>query len=134
MKTITTLILLLAILSAGNLAHAAPVVVATNPVNGAQHVYVGMSATVTFSVPVDASTINAASFVLKQNDDMGHVILARITYVEPTAIFTPLNNLEADTWHTCIITTEVKDHAGEPLKVDHVWLFKTGGLPPLTHE
>ena len=131
MKTNATLILLLTILSAGNLSHAAPVVVATNPVNGAQHVYVGMSATVTFSVPIDASTVNATSFVLKQNDDMGHVILARITYVEPTAIFTPLNNLEADSWHTCIVTTEVTDHAGQPLAVDHVWLFKTGGLPPL---
>jgi hypothetical protein len=103
-----------------------PVVVSTDPANGAANVALNKVVTATFSTVMNASTVNATTFQLKQGVT---VIAGTVTYNGFTASFTPLLPLAPNTVYTGIITTGVRDTAGNSLNANYTWSFATGAIP-----
>ena len=98
----------------------APTVSATNPIDGATGVAV---ITASFSEPMLASTITTTTFTVS---GPGAVPVAgTVAYNTSTniATFTPTSALTLGAAYTALITTGVKDLAGNPLAVNHAWNF-----------
>jgi len=105
---------------------AVPIVVSTDPANGATNVAINKIVTATFSTNMNPATINATTFILKQ----GSVnVPGVITYSGMTATFTPAVPFTPSTLYTGTITTGAKDVAGNALASDYTWSFATGSLP-----
>lgn len=77
--------------------------------------------TISFSKPMDASSITSESFTLN-NDTRGTV---SYDSANMTAKFEPLTDLAYNTIYTVIITNEVRDAAGNYLDTDYTWKFTT---------
>jgi hypothetical protein len=106
---------------------APPTVVSTVPMNGATNVAVNTTISATFSVPMDATTINTTTFTL-----MGPgatAVTGSVNYAGNTATFTQVSVLASSTLFTATITTGAKDPTGAPLAANFVWTFTT--VPPL---
>jgi hypothetical protein len=100
-----------------------PTVISTDPANAATFVPLDKKIAATFSEPMDPSTINTTTFILKQGVN---IIVGKVTYTDTTAIFSPLVPLAPNTTYTATITTGVKDLAGNALVINYVWSFTTG--------
>ncbi len=99
-----------------------PAVSSTNPANGATGVAV---ITAAFSEAMDASTINATTFMVKGpgvTPVAGSVTYDGTSYV---ATFTPTNSLPLSTAFAATITTGAKNAAGNALASPYVWNFST---------
>ncbi|RYZ62471.1 MAG: DUF3494 domain-containing protein [Chitinophagaceae bacterium] len=103
-----------------------PVVVSTNPANGAINVPTIQNITATFNEAMDAATINASSFMVKQGSTP---VAGTISYAGMMATFSPANPLAANTVYTATITSAAKDPAGTSMVTDYVWTFNTGAVP-----
>lgn len=103
-----------------------PIVVSTDPANGAINVATIKVITATFNEAMDPSTINATTFLLKQGTTP---IAGTVTYAGLTATFTPSSVLAGNTVYTATITTGSRDPAGNALVADYVWTFNTGAVP-----
>lgn len=103
-----------------------PIVVSTDPANGALNVATIKKVTATFNEAMDAATINATTFTLKQGTTP---VAGTITYNGLTATFTPTKALNGNTVYTATISTGVKDPAGSSPVADYVWSFNTGAAP-----
>lgn len=101
-----------------------PLVVSTNPTNGATSVPLDQIITVTFNEEMNPSTITLNSISINGPT----VVTGTISYSGLTATFTPLSPLEANTIYTGRVTTDVKDTRGNALQADYVWSFSTGLL------
>lgn len=99
-----------------------PTVISTDPANGATNVALNKIITATFSVPMDALTINTSTFTLKL---AGVPVSGTVSYIGSTATFTPDVNLISGKTYTATITTGAKNVAGTPLTADYVWTFDT---------
>jgi hypothetical protein len=108
----------------------APTVSSTNPADNAVGVTINSKLTATFSEEMSASTINAATFMLKGPGTTA--VAGTVTYVGTTATFTPSANLAGNTLFTATITTGVKDLAGNAMEGSFVWTFTTGATPDTT--
>lgn len=97
-----------------------PTIVSTSPANNATGVAVDTSITATFSENMDSSTINTSTFYI-----VG--ISGTVSYSGNTATFKPLTNLNYNTTYTAVITTGVKDVAGNAMTSDYIWSFTTTG-------
>jgi ketosteroid isomerase-like protein len=109
---------------------APPTVVSTIPANGATNVAVNTAISATFSVPMNATTINATTFTL-----MGPgatAVTGSVNYAGNTATFTPAAVLANNTLFTATITTGAEDPTGAPLSVNFVWTFTTAPPPAVT--
>ena len=105
---------------------SAPLVVSTDPANGASGVPLGKVISALFSKPMNLATINAQTFTLKQ----GLITIPGVvTYSGNTALFTPSSNLSPNTVYTGTITTGAKDVLGNSLLSNYVWSFNTGNTP-----
>ena len=103
-----------------------PVVVSTDPVNGAINVALNKVITATFSTVMNSSSISATTFLVKQ----GSVNITGVTtYAGMTASFTPSLPLSPSSVYTAIITTGARDTAGNALTTNHTWSFATGAVP-----
>lgn len=100
-----------------------PTVTSTVPSDEATGVAYNSALTATFSEAMKVSTLNDASFTLKQGIT---VIDGTVDYVGVMAIFTPLVNLTPDTEYTANISTEAEDRAGNALVSNYTWSFTTG--------
>ena len=102
------------------LDRTAPIVSATNPLNGATGVAV---VTASFSEAMMASTISTTTF--KVTGPGATPVAGTVTYDATTHIarFTPNSALALGTAYTATITTGAKDTSGNPLATDHVWTF-----------
>jgi hypothetical protein len=100
-----------------------PVVNSTDPDNNATGVAINRMVVVTFSEPMDQTTITTLTFTLKQGSTNvpGTVIL-----IGSTATFTPSNNLEASKIYTGTITTGAENVAGLALAGNYTFSFTTG--------
>jgi ketosteroid isomerase-like protein len=107
-----------------------PTVVSTTPLNGAVGVTKSTTVTATFSVPMDAATINATTFTVKGPG--ATAVAGAVTYAGNTATFTPTALLAGSTLYTATITTGAKDPTGAPLAADVVWTFTTAPTPAVT--
>jgi hypothetical protein len=109
-----------------------PTVTAVSPPSGASGVGTGTSVRASFSEPMIASTVTAASFELR---DAGNaVVAATVSYDGPTrtATLLPVAPLAAASLYTArvrggTIDPRVKDLAGNALAADVAWSFTTGG-------
>ena len=107
---------------------ACPIVIATNPVNGATFVPLGKIITVTFNEQMNPATITQASLVISGAGP----IAGTISYAGNTATFTPGAPLTPNTTYTGRVTTAVKDINGNALQADYTWSFSTGStLAPI---
>jgi hypothetical protein len=103
-----------------------PTITGTSPLNGATGVAVSSAITVTFSEPMDQSTINTTTFTVKTTS--GSVPVAgTVSYNTTTrvATFTPASALTANTSYTVTVTTGAKDLAGNALAVNASFAFTT---------
>ena len=100
-----------------------PIVVSTNPDKSATNVSINAKVHASFNEVMDSSTINTATFTLKQGTTM---IPGTITYTGVTATFTPFANLALNTIYTATITTGAKDKANNAMINDYAWSFTTG--------
>jgi Bacterial Ig-like domain len=111
-----------------------PTVSSVTPEDGAKDVTASANATATFSLAMDASTINTTTFTLTRHGDATPVA-ATVSY-DPTtnkATLDPDGNLEAGATYTATIKgggDGVKDIAGNALATEKVWSFTT--LPDTT--
>ena len=109
-----------------------PAVVVTNPSNSESNVARNKVITVNFSKPMEASTINASTFKVKQGSV---AVVGTISYSGTTATFIPVTSLAAQTQYNITVTTGAKDLEGNALVVDMLWSFTTSanaaGLAPV---
>ncbi len=106
-----------------------PTVSSTSPLNGATGTAVNGTVSADFSETMNAGTITAATFTLKQGLTP---IAGTVNYSGITAIFTPSGSLSPNTVYTATLTTGVTDLAGNPMSTDYTWSFTTGSTPDTT--
>ncbi len=103
-----------------------PVVVSTDPANGASEVSLSKAISATFSTQMDATTMVAANYFVRQ----GNILVpGAITYSGSTVVFTPTSPLTPNTVYTGTVTTGAKDIAGNAMAANFIWSFSTGGIP-----
>ncbi len=104
---------------------AAPTVTSTNPADNAIGVNLDASVNATFDEPMDASTINLATFTLTGPGST--VVAGKVSYDVPfnIATFTPTSPLASSTTYTATISNGAKDLAGNAL-ASTSWTFTTG--------
>ncbi|OOG68868.1 Ig-like domain-containing protein [Flavobacterium sp. A45] len=104
-----------------------PTVAVTDPLNNAINVALNQTVTADFSTIMDASTINATTFTLKQGTT---TITGTVSYSGTTASFNPTNSLVIGKVYTATITNGAKNAVGTALASDYVWEFTTILAPP----
>ena len=102
----------------------APTITLTSPVNNATGISLNKVIAVTFSEPMNPTTISATTLTVKQGTT---AVTGVVAYSGTTATFTPTNFLSAGTIYTVTMTTSATDVAGNPLAANTVWSFTTGG-------
>lgn len=135
-KLLTTLAISLVVLIAGckqddyvEINGICPLVIATDPTNGANSVPFNKVITAKFNEKMNAATITKSSFVILQGTT---AIDGEITYADSTATFIPTSALLPFTLYTGTIKSTVKDLAGNALQADYVWTFTTMPVINLT--
>jgi hypothetical protein len=105
-----------------------PTVTSVTPANGATGVILPTAVAVTFSEPIDPSTLTTSTFTLRTP---AGVVPATISYNVGTrvATLTPLATLATATTYTATVTTGVTDVAGNHLVNTFVASFTTAGTP-----
>jgi alpha-tubulin suppressor-like RCC1 family protein len=98
-----------------------PTVTSTVPVNGATDVEIDSAMQVTFSEPMDPTSITTATFTL----DRGVTGVVTYNALTNTATFTPTSNLDPYTLYTATVTTGVRDSAGNHMAANYTWTFTT---------
>jgi len=103
-----------------------PTVVATTPPTGATGVATNTAVTVSFSEPMDATSINGTTVRLNVTAG-GAPVAGTVTYNAGTntATFTPTAPLANNTGYTLTVTTGVRDVAGNTLLSDSTSTFTT---------
>jgi hypothetical protein len=112
----------------------APVVSTVTPAPGTSGVAGQATVAATFNEPMNAATIDLATFELR--DASGSLVPGTVRYdaAARTATLTPANVLQASTRFTARIKggaaePRVKDVAGNALAADATWLFTTAAAP-----
>lgn len=103
-----------------------PLVVSTDPINGAFNVALNKVVTATFSENMDPSSINGTTFLIKNGSA---TIPGTITYTGRVASFVPTGGLASNTLYTGTITIGARDISGNTLASDYTWTFTT--IPPV---
>jgi len=106
-----------------------PIVVSTNPENGAINVPLNQIISVTFNEEMNPETIDESSILITA---AGVPVIGTVNYSGTTATFTLASRLAANTVYTGRVKTSVKDKAGNALQTDYVWTFKTDVVPVVT--
>ncbi len=101
----------------------APTVTTVVPANNATAIAITSKPVVTFSEAMNAATITATTFTLKQGTT---VVAGTVAYAGTTATFTPTSSLVAGLVYTGTITTGAKDVAGNAIAANYTWSFTTG--------
>jgi hypothetical protein len=106
-----------------------PTVISTSPADLATGVGINTDVTATFSEAMNPSTINDATFTLKQGYSL---VPGAVTYLDGLngkATFHPTNNLAANTTYIAAVTTGARDLAGNKTSTPgdiKKWSFTTG--------
>ncbi|WP_425432403.1 Ig-like domain-containing protein [Granulicella pectinivorans] len=110
-----------------------PVVISTNPANGATGVLLNQAITAVFSKALTASTVNATSFTVTAG---GSAVAGTVSYSATgnVATFTPSASLAPGTLYTGTLTTAIADTASpsNSLATNYTWTFTTAFLPVVT--
>jgi Ice-binding-like/Bacterial Ig-like domain len=105
-----------------------PTVTSATPAAGATNVPVNQALGATFSVAMNAATIDAATFTLTGAG--GIAVAGTVAYTAAGATLTPTANLAYSTLYTATITTGATNSSGTPLASSYVWSFTTITPPP----
>jgi len=100
----------------------APIIISTDPENNTTAVPLNKIITATFSMPMNALTLNGTTFTVKQG---ANTVLGIISYSGSTVVFTPTLQLESNKIYTVTITTGASNIVGTPLAANYVWNFTT---------
>jgi hypothetical protein len=102
-----------------------PTLSSVSPASAAIGVSVSTPVTATFSEALDAATVSAASFTLR--DAAGALVNAAVAYNATTrvATLTPAAALTAQMLHTASVSTAVRDLSGNALATAQSWSFTT---------
>lgn len=99
-----------------------PTITLSSPLNNATGVPIGQKVVLTFSETMDASTLSALNFTLKQGET---AIAGTVSSTTTTVTFTPSANLETEKVFNATLTTGAKDIAGNSIASNHVVTFTT---------
>lgn len=104
---------------------SAPRVVLTDPADGEEGLALDTELYATFSEEMDPETLTVSTVTV--TGPGAAVVPGRVLYDALTqqVVFTPEDDLSADTTFIATITTGATDLAGNPLAEDHVWTFTT---------
>jgi hypothetical protein len=102
-----------------------PMVISTNPANGAQNVAINRDVDATFGIAMNPLTINSTTFTVAEG---ATPIAGTVSYAGTIATFTPTLNYPLNAVLTATITTGAQDVGGAPLLADYVWTFQTGAV------
>jgi hypothetical protein len=102
-----------------------PMVASTDPANNENNVVLNKVVSVTFNMPMKASTITGTTYTLKQGTN---AVSGVVTYSGTTAIFTPTLALAANTVYTATVSAAVTNLDNTRLPSDYVWKFTTGAI------
>jgi hypothetical protein len=105
----------------------APHVLSTVPALGAAGVAVGAPISVTFSKPVNCSTLTTSTFIV--NVAGGAALAGAVTCSGSTTTFTPSSALVLHTLYTGTITTGVTDLVGNVMVQNYTWNFEAVAGP-----
>ena len=104
-----------------------PTITATTPLAGASNVATSSQITATFSEAVQASTVSASTFIVKNSAGSSIPGTVSLTGTDnPKATFTPSSS--SSTSYTATISN-VKDLAGNTMSPAKSWSFNTGADP-----
>ncbi|MHB1278137.1 MAG: Ig-like domain-containing protein [Bacteroidia bacterium] len=106
-----------------------PIVILTDPFNGESNVALNKVITATFNEAMNATSLNGATFLLKQGTTS---ISGAVSYSNLVASFDPTVDLNPGTVYSCTITTGATDAAGNGLLNNYNWSFTTGLIPDNT--
>lgn len=110
----------------GGVVSPNPFVDSTVPADKDVDVSVTGKITVTFSEPMNPSTITTATFYAgTMSGSTLSIISGQVTYSGVTATFTPGSALEYGKTYTAVVTTDAEDTDGNPLQGKHEWSFAT---------
>jgi hypothetical protein len=109
--------------------NTAPTVTSTINANGATGVPTNTRIGATFSETMDADTLTAGSFSVKQGSN---TVPGTLAYAGLSVVFTPAAALTASTQYTVTVGTGAKDIAGNALAADYVWKWTTAATPDTT--
>ena len=109
-----------------------PTVSATTPTNGATNVPLTTGLTATFTEPVSASTVNGATFTLR--DSASNALSSTVAVSGATVSLTiaPGTPLQYGTTYTATLTTGITDLAGNALQNNFTWTVTTSIAPDTT--
>jgi hypothetical protein len=82
------------------------------------------SISATFSEEMDNATITATTFTLR--DNLGTLVPGTVSVANRTAAFQPAAQLAGFSVHTAMLSTDIRDAAGNSLRLAHAWTFTTG--------
>lgn len=103
-----------------------PTVVSSSPPPGMGGVATNQAVSVTFSEPMDPTSISDATFTMRRGVTP---IAATVTYAGLTAVLTPWEELAYDTEYTVTLSVDAVDLAGNALESAYEWRFTTGTEP-----
>jgi hypothetical protein len=110
-----------------------PVVVSTNPVNGATGVLLNQAISAAFSKPLTPATVSGSSFTVTAG---GTAVAGAVSYSSNgnVATFVPSASLAPGTVFTATLTTAITDTASpaNALAANYTWTFTTAFLPVVT--
>ena len=104
-----------------------PTIVGRFPAPGATLVAADTAVRVTFSEPIDQTTMTSTNFKLAPTSTPGSPVAATLTYESATNTvkIKPTTNLGSNVQYTVTVTTGVKDLAGNTLLAQDTWTFTT---------
>ncbi len=106
-------------------ATLSPAVIATDPADSAQNVFLNKGIAASFSEPMDPLTLTTTTFTVKQGTT---AVAGTVSYSGTTAFFKPSGDFTPGTTYTAAITTGAKDVQGNTLAKDYGWTFSTGTI------
>ena len=105
-----------------------PTVTLSDPANNVTGVAINKLIVVTFSEPMQQSTVTSLTYTLKQGTTS---VSGAVTYTGNAATFTPAANLDYNTIYNATVTAEAKDLAGNALASNFTFSFTTGLAPDI---
>ncbi|MFW5862378.1 MAG: Ig-like domain-containing protein [Spirochaetota bacterium] len=108
-----------------------PEVTSTSPAGNATAVSTTSNISVTFNENIDPTTVNSQTFIV---DNGGSTVDGNIACNGKTAQFDPIDELQANSTYTVILSTDIRDTNGNRMNSTYSWSFTTDDAPPVTVE
>ncbi len=107
----------------GGSTSSAPTVTSTTPSESSTGVPLNAHIAVTFSVPMDPTTLTATTITMKQGATLA---AGAVTAAGATAMLAPTTNLAPSSVYIVTVTTGAKSATGLALAAEYSWSFTTG--------